>query len=74
LIAVQKWALLGAAIVVEVAATLSLRASQDNSSWLAVVITGYSASFVLLSLVLRAGVPIGVARSEEHTSELQSQV
>ena len=57
----RKWALLGAAIVVEVAATLSLRASQDHSAWLAVVIVGYLGSFVFLTMVLRAGMPIGVA-------------
>jgi small multidrug resistance pump len=58
---VQKWILLVAAIVVEVAATLSLRASQDHSAWLAVVIAGYVGSFALLTMVLRAGMPIGVA-------------
>jgi small multidrug resistance pump len=58
---VRKWALLGAAIVVEVAATLSLRASQDHSAWLAVVIVGYLGSFMFLTMVLRAGMPIGVA-------------
>jgi len=58
---VRKWVLLGAAIVVEVAATLSLRASQDHSAWLIVVATGYSAAFVLLTMVLRAGLSIGVA-------------
>ena len=57
----QKWALLGAAIVVEVAATLSLRASQDHSAWLVVVVAGYLASFILLTLVLRTGMPVGVA-------------
>jgi len=58
---VRKWALLGAAISVEVAATLSLRASQDHSAWLVVVVAGYLGAFVLLTLVLRAGVPVGVA-------------
>ena len=57
----RKWLLLGAAIVVEVAATLSLRASQDHSAWLVVVVAGYSGAFVLLTLVLRAGLSIGVA-------------
>lgn len=57
----RKWLLLGAAIVVEVAATLSLRASQDHSAWLAVVVAGYIGAFVLLTLVLRAGLSIGVA-------------
>ena len=44
----QKWALLGAAVGVEVAATLSLRASQDHSVWLVVVVAGYLGAFVLL--------------------------
>lgn len=57
----RKWALLAGAITTEVAATLSLRASQDHSAWLVVVIAGYVASFFLLTMVLRAGVPVGVA-------------
>jgi small multidrug resistance pump len=58
---VRKWVLLIAAIAIEVAATLSLRASQDHSAWLAVVAAGYCGSFVLLTMVLRAGMPVGVA-------------
>lgn len=54
-------ALLFAAIAVEVAATLSLRASQDHSAWLLLVVAGYAGSFVLLTMVLRAGMPVGVA-------------
>ena len=57
----RTWALLFAAISVEVAATLSLRASQDHSAWLIVVVAGYVGSFVLLTMVLRAGMPVGVA-------------
>lgn len=53
--------LLAGAIVLEVAATLSLRASQDQSAWLALVVLGYTGAFVLLTLVLRAGMPVGVA-------------
>jgi len=58
---VRKWALLFAAIAVEVAATLALRASQDHSAWLVVVVVGYVGSFILLTLVLRTGMPVGVA-------------
>jgi small multidrug resistance pump len=58
---VRKWLLLGAAIVVEVAATLSLRASQDHSAWLIVVVAGYTGAFILLTLALRGGLAIGVA-------------
>jgi small multidrug resistance pump len=57
---VRKWALLSAAITIEVAATLSLRASRDHWGWLVVVVAGYVGAFVLLTLVLRAGIPIGV--------------
>ena len=58
---VRKWVLLIAAIAVEVAATLSLRASQDHSAWLVVVAAGYLGSFILLTMVLRIGMPVGVA-------------
>jgi small multidrug resistance pump len=58
---VHSWVLLSAAIVTEVAATLSLRASQDHAAWLVVVVVGYAIAFVLLALVLRAGVAVGVA-------------
>jgi small multidrug resistance pump len=58
---VRKWALLIAAIVIEVAATLSLRASQDHSAWLVLVVAGYVGAMGLLTLVLRAGMPVGVA-------------
>ncbi|MFV8175011.1 DMT family transporter [Mycolicibacterium peregrinum] len=57
----QKWALLIGAVITEVTATLSLRASQDHSGWLVLVVAGYLAAFVLLTLVLRAGMPVGVA-------------
>ena len=57
----RKWALLIAAIAVEVAATLSLRASQDHSAWLVLVVAGYFGAFVLLTMVLRTGMPVGVA-------------
>lgn len=53
--------LLAGAIATEVGATLSLRASQDHSAWLVVVVAGYIAAFVLLTAVLRAGMPVGVA-------------
>ena len=57
----RKWVLLIAAIAVEVAATLSLRASQDHPAWLVVVVAGYVGSFILLTMVLRTGMPVGVA-------------
>ena len=57
----RSWALLLGAIATEVAGTLALRASQDHRLWLLVVTVGYLTSFVLLSLTLRAGMPVGVA-------------
>ena len=53
--------LLAGAIVIEVVATLSLRASQDHSAWLVLVAVGYVGAFVLLTMVLRTGMPVGVA-------------
>ncbi len=52
--------MLGAAVVVEVTATLALKASLDDPRWLVLVVIGYSASFVLLAVCLRLGLPIGV--------------
>ena len=57
----HKWALLAAAITSEVAATLSLRASQDHRGWLVVVAVGYLSAFALLTMVLRTGMSVGVA-------------
>lgn len=57
----QKWALLSGAILTEVTGTLALRAFQDQRLWLILVVAGYVASFFLLTRVLRAGVPVGVA-------------
>ncbi|WP_422746679.1 DMT family transporter [Mycobacterium sp. WMMD1722] len=57
----QKSVLLAGAIASEVAATLALRASQDHSGWLVAVVFGYLGGFVLLTAVLRAGMPVGVA-------------
>ena len=57
----RKPVLLTAAIVTEVTATLALRASQDDSWWLVVVVSGYLSAFVLPTAVLRAGMAVGVA-------------
>ncbi|BBY83633.1 multidrug efflux SMR transporter [Mycolicibacterium pulveris] len=57
------WAALGGAIVFEVFATMSLRASEGfrKRAWIAPVILGYLASFYLLWLTLAMGMPVGVA-------------
>lgn len=57
----RTWLLLLGAIATEVTGTLSLRAWQDHGIWLVLVVAGYSASFFLLTRVLRAGMPVGVA-------------
>lgn len=56
-----KWIWLFMAIALEVLATLSLRASMDNSTWIVLVVFGYVGAFVALSMVLREGMAIGVA-------------
>ncbi len=58
---VRGWLLLTGAILMEVAATLSLRASQDHAAWLILVLAGYTGAFTLLTLVLRDGMSVGVA-------------
>ncbi len=55
------WALLGAAIVSEVTASLSLKGALERPALYGVVAVGYLASFTLLALVLRRGMPLGVA-------------
>lgn len=54
---------LGAAILVEVFATLCLRASEGfrRKIWLLPVVLGYLVSFYLLWLTLRLGMPVGIA-------------
>lgn len=56
-----RWLLLGGAILAEVTGTMSLRAAVEQPIWIPVVIVAYLVAFTLLGLVLRAGVPIGIA-------------
>jgi small multidrug resistance pump len=57
------WWALACAILTEVAATLSLRASDGfrRKAWIAPVTAGYLASFYLLWLSLSMGMPVGIA-------------
>lgn len=57
------WLALTGAILVEVFATLALRASDGfrRKVWAAPVIAGYVMSFYLLWLALSLGVPVGIA-------------
>lgn len=57
------WLTLAGAIVIEVLATLGLRASEGfrKRRWIAPVVIGYITSFVLLSVTLSLGMPVGIA-------------
>jgi small multidrug resistance pump len=57
----RAWLFLAGAIASEVTASLTLKAALDAPGLYAVVVVGYVASFVLLGLVLREGMPLGVA-------------
>ena len=59
----MMWWTLAGAIVIEVVATLSLRASDGfrKKVWIAPVLIGYLASFYLLWLTLALGMPVGIA-------------
>lgn len=59
----MSWAWLAVSICCEVAATLSLRASDGlrKRLWLMPVGLGYAIAFLFLSFSLRAGMPVGVA-------------
>lgn len=59
----MSWVFLVLAIGLEVTGTLSLRAANgiDRPVWLVPTVLGYASSFVLLALVLRSGMPVGVA-------------
>ena len=57
----MKWFTLGAAITSEVSASLALRAAVDHPGWYTLVVAGYIAAFILMALLLRQGMPIGVA-------------
>lgn len=59
----MMWFALTSAIVLEVLATLSLRASEGFTKkvWIAPMVIGYLASFVLLWFTLSLGMPVGIA-------------
>lgn len=57
----RTWSLLAGAITAEVVASLSLKAAQDRPALYGVVALGYLTAFVLMLLVLRAGMALGVA-------------
>ena len=57
------WLALTGAILIEVVATLSLRASDGfrKKGWILPVVVGYLLSFYLLWLALSLGLPVGIA-------------
>ncbi len=57
----RKWLYLGLAIGWEVSATLALRAANGHPAWLVLVVIGYALSLSFMSLLLRAGMSVGVA-------------
>lgn len=59
----MSWLLLVGAIITEVAATLSLRASEGlrKKKWIAPIVVFYTAAFSLLTIALANGVPVGIA-------------
>lgn len=50
-----------AAILFEVAGTVSLRLAVDNKRWYAGVAVGYIVAFAMLTLTLANGIPLGIA-------------
>jgi small multidrug resistance pump len=58
----MEWVYLSGAIGIEIASTLALRvAAAGRRRWYVLVVSGYVASFLLLSLALGEGMGIGVA-------------
>jgi len=57
----RKWMFLLGAIALEVAAAVSLSAALSHPGWFVLVAIGYVGAFWLFSLVLREGLPLGVA-------------
>ncbi|PSL02786.1 small multidrug resistance pump [Haloactinopolyspora alba] len=59
----MTWLLLGGAIAAEVTATMSLRASEGFTrlGFTVLMIVGYVAAFGLLGIILKQGMPVGVA-------------
>ena len=58
---VCAWPALGGAIISEVSATLALRRALNQPGFYVMVGIGYALAFILLSLTLKAGMPLGVA-------------
>ena len=59
----MMWLALAGAILIEVLATLSMRASDGfrKRIWIVPVVVGYATSFYLLWVSLSLGIPVGIA-------------
>lgn len=57
----RKWFALGAAVLTEGTATVTLKAAQQAPGWYALTAAGYLGAFCLFLLCLRLGMRIGVA-------------
>ena len=57
----RRWLFLAAAIVLEVAGSLSLKGALSVPAFYLVVVLGYAGAFVFLALTLRVRMPLGVA-------------
>jgi small multidrug resistance pump len=59
----MRWAMLALAIVLEVTGTLSMRASEGFTrlGFTLLTVVGYLGAFTLLGMVLKQGLPVGVA-------------
>ncbi|MFD6059487.1 DMT family transporter [Rhodococcus wratislaviensis] len=57
----NKWIMLGAAIVSEVAGSLSLKSALDHPLWYSVVVVGYTGAFVFIFRAMKEGMGLGVA-------------
>ncbi|AZG46198.1 DMT family transporter [Gordonia insulae] len=57
----RAWLFLVGAIVLEVTATLSMKGALHHPALYALIVVGYLGSFVCLTLVLKAQMPLGVA-------------
>ena len=57
------WLTLAGGIILEVCATLAMRASDGfrKRAWIIPVVIGYVASFTLVSMTLSMGMPVGIA-------------
>ncbi|WP_411374896.1 DMT family transporter [Arthrobacter sp. MPF02] len=57
----MAYVFLAAAIIFEVAGTVSLRLAVDNKRWYGGVTVGYLVAFMMLTLTLANGLPLGVS-------------